>query len=665
MRNTSILLLGATLLPSLTILACGAAPDDPSEDVSEHADALVNEVMLKRGFVQTEPTCVTPPSSDGASEMINSLTALGGTVQSDVQSCIVANKEVFTGVSVMAPFYFPLPGHPAPHTYVDQYGGAGRTMAEAGVCALREAFVQAIPLAIPPANGVSASMSIGGTRWDPTNKTIEGYRSLKLTVPLLGEITTRPQWFSASVASSSPAFYPGTNSTPYSGSKLITNAYSLWVKAESSDRKIKVKLPSLAVWTPYGQFSADPSFEYEARSQLVWPPTTNGSNAVTSDVSLPFNLWFGTGKLADLYGRDTGGNFADGESGNLLSARGWASSIGLGGRGKNAKWNGVGARPDAALATPRFDGLVSSSNFQAEAAPNAHAKADVAIKFDAAKVLPAFLTSTPFATEFSLTVTPSISADFWSQLFIHSAEGYSTNPDVGYEDRAGSLLLRGGLTGKSSVSVTANLKLFIDLDLNWGFGHLHEEIVHIDLPLPAILSGTPASKYAETYATKGKVAWEKNNTMQNTVLDPPHFDDAKVTTLGGNGVQVASPEAWRDTCLAAPLATKPPPNATYQPGTAQELVDKAVMPCNICVAVGGGSRQVTDPMTGQTHVWNIQGSNTKLLPGDYDGLEEWTCNAVTNECFDLCKVVVHADGSRTAEVLVTAPDRDSSCLIIQ
>ena len=94
-------------------------------------------------------------------------------------------------------------------------------------------------------------------------------------------------------------------------------------------------------------------------------------------------------------------------------------------------------------------------------------------------------------------------------------------------------------------------------------------------------------------------------------------------------------------------------------------MDKAVLPCNFCVAVVGGSRQVTDPMTGQTHVWNIQGSNTKLLPGDYDGLEEWTCNAVTNECFDLCKVVVHADGSRTAEVLVTAPDRDSSCLIIQ
>lgn len=536
---------------------------------------------------------------------------LGGKFELD-PACGSFQREVATGVDL---WISPTTGP----TDWDRMGGRGELMANALVCLAHDIGQRpggAWQRVAQADGGVKTIQTVGLSKWEPEKRRAELYHQVKVCAPVLGCLDAQRQSIVLEARDSAPAWPHPVKAGDYT----IVSAHSVVLGADWSRLKLGAELPKITIPTPYGVLSAQPYFSYlsallpvdDVQQHLSLPPHYDGwpvdeGRVLPIQHSVGYRRPDGTKyiregkKLEDVFGRGkplavieamANRRVRQGDAGpppdwpegqpwlmpeQRLPLEGWTSQLAFGGRGlrpndpfwRSSSWPGVPPRPDFDYSQPRSP---------LEGSPVGHFAAGAKFVYVLGiDDLP--FPAPPLMTSFSLTitVTPSITAGFASQLHVYSNEtrldGACSKVGEFWSDCG---LAQVGLATQAQASSAADIDGSVRLKI--GFASFVPELnvsKAFHVPLLDDAGHDPALSSSGLPPAQASVIH-----LAERVSGPPWLQ----SVTGASGRTSGNVEGWVDSCLVSPPPSLPrPPPPAHEPGNADDLAPD-MLPCNICIA---------------------------------------------------------------------------------
>lgn len=650
------------LLVSVLLGACGGGggsgssnphavvPDDPVVTDPVLPDPVITDpVLLSLMAGNSLPGPVISHCDDPVSELessaLNILCALfseGGAAAciNASSSCNTFRRELYTG-SVL---------EVVPGKNWNGRGGSGAPMAEAAVCAMRElSKSKGIGPLVSPAQvnigigNVRAVQEVGYRDFNRTTGHFQGYRTLRLEMPVLGKFDA----ISQDVDLDRVVYATHFNNHPYAGELKITHGYGIDLLSQQKTRSLTIKPPAFDITTPIGIFEAQPEFEYAARTAVIHAPLAS----THTDVPYPADganalSWV---VLNDLYGVIPGvaqtTQYSPPNSAVLLAQyrTGWASQIALGTRGTGSEtaWTPPSTSP---VLRPDYDpsGTLDFTHYDArsatEQAPTIEVSASAALRYpeNPQDLLPSWVFGLPgLSTVVYIQVTPTIKAAAAGQLGFEFLEGnqfLSSGGEFGLKrERFASMGIYSGVEADASFFIDTELRIKVSADFGWPVGKLDMIDIHPHYPVP-LAGGSPSGS-----AVRLATAVTGSTQVPVTAL-------TELKTFAG---VKANPAAFIEDCYAPENVALPEPLPDHptEKGNPADLTPP-LWHCNICIA----SDPVVNSETGQL----LEPAHADLLLPASTPPSTWHCDAkIKSGCMELCTF----DPSTHTLTVVKNPDQ--------
>ncbi|MEK6713936.1 MAG: hypothetical protein AABY41_07065, partial [Nitrospirota bacterium] len=396
-------ILALTIAVSIAIGGCGAGSGGGTPIQDQNSTEIPNPViptedpkikLLREGDV-IKGAVKNDCDNSIVLESLNTLCELfgAGSCVNQTSKCNDYSRQIYTGSTLV---------EESNGSKWNGRGGSGQLMADAALCTLSELSPK-VSNAGPLLSNVDINIGIGDVKvrqevgylnFDNVNARFEGYRKMRIEMPVLGKFDAVSQHIDLTRAE-----FGGHNFNPYpfAGGYQILFGYGLNLSTEEKSKSLEIKPKPIQVLTPLGAFSAQPTFNYESNTGVadsfveghtywILPPDSHGDVAI---------------KLTDLYGIMPGVennttpkpavlNFKEGRTG-------WISQIGLGNRGtgNDDVWgppsSGPFSRPDIPVGAADF--LPYEPRSAKENRASVYAKASAPLKWpeDPYELLPGWV----------------------------------------------------------------------------------------------------------------------------------------------------------------------------------------------------------------------------------------------------------------------------------
>lgn len=564
-----------------------------------------------------------------ADKICNLFAMFGGNFcQKTVDQCAEGSQEIFTGVMTEGT-------KPGDTRIWSGFGGTASIYTAANMCLLRDikdAPIESTATATTAIGDVSIKQRVQFLSFDPKKLEWIGYHRGQACVPAIGCIDVFNQKITAKVLQSNEKA-----SGKSAGQFPIITSFAIDTKADGINQALKVSIPAIQVYTPYGVVSATPEFQMGRSIGFVLAPF-NGNTK-----SLMTGLWGSNGKMNDIYGRNPGVQqstivpsfltFSAGQIDNRTI--GYTSEIGFGSRDSNPT-----GKVWAPLANQEFpirpDENFSVARSNAEKTPNASLSAAVKVAYSPVNLIPEYIRNNRYITlDFSVYAQPTIGAQFASQFHVLNYElaqgkkqdfpGGPVDARIPFMDQHKGLSFKSGSSASGLFALLAGVDLRLHLRIPLLFTTIDVDLINIHpktVLAKAVSNGSgTGNRYASaktqlTTATTGaKVMFQEYHTFLNT--NPVGTEHIK-------------------TCLASPAVSQPPPGEpTYTPGSTDDLIKGVLYPCNICA--GFNDFQYVDD-NNQTQT--IKGFLDQWFPASQahkPPASRWSCSEVARSgCYDMC-----------------------------
>lgn len=575
----------------------------------------------------TPVNCETSVFSS-AHKICSLFSALGSDLcQQSMNQCAVVGQEIFTGTNIDL-------NAPTADKQWTGFGSTGSAYTAASLCLLRDlkdAPITSTAIAKTKIGDVRMSQRLQFLSFDRVSKVWTGYHIGSACAPAIGcidmfnqKITVRPLQTSVK------------GSGAKAGDFEIVTTYGLDVTADAVQQGFQVKIPAIAVPTPYGVVSAHPTFELARATGMVLAPYAN--NNAKSLMSGPW----GDAKVVELYGRQPGVQMTQvfpryfHTGGTTVDQRviGYQSQVAFGSRSsdpKKAIWSPKGveypSRPDSDFTTAR------STN---EKTQNAHLAAGVKIQYSPVELIPETIRNNRFITlNFGVYVEPKVGTDMTSQVNIAQSEiavakdfllpGGPLDTRLNKVDQHKSFSLTTGTSASALFGLSAGIDLVIHLHIPLLITDIDVDLINIH-PKTSILDSVTSG-----YDLGNRSAFAKTR-VQTANATRKMFQEYK-TVL--NTAPVGTEHIQQ--CLSAQSVSAPPPHEPeYVPGQPSDLLAGVEYPCNVCVGMNDFS-YVDDNGKTQT----IEGFLLTLFRSSSPSSNpsgRWRCDHVAKTgCYDMCR----------------------------
>lgn len=569
----------------------------------------------------------------------------GSACQKVVDQCAEGSQEIFTGVMTEGSVA-------GDQRAWSGFGATASIYTAANMCLLRDmkdAPIESTATASTLIGDVKIKQRVQFLSFDPKKLEWVGYHRGQACAPAIGCIDVFNQKITAKVLQ--------TNEKP-SGKKAgdfaILTSFAIDTKTDGINQALKVSIPAIQVYTPYGTISAAPEFQMGRSIGFALAPFNGNTKSMMT------GAWGNTGKMNDIYGRNPGvqqstvvpsflalgAGFVDNRT------IGYTSEIGFGSRDSNP--SGKVWTPLAGQEFPvRPDENFSVARSNAEKVPNASLSAAVKVAYSPVGLIPEYIRNNRYITlDFSVYAQPTIGAQFASQFHVLNYELAQAKkqiyPGGPVDARIANMDQHKGLSFKSGTSASGLFALFAGVDLRI---HLHVPLLFtsIDVDLINIHPKTTLAKAVSNGSGVGnRYASAKTQLSVATTGSKVMFQEYH-TLLNTNPVGTEHIK----TCLASPAVSQPPPpEPSYTPGKPEDLVQGILYPCNICAGMNDYS-YVDDNNQKQT----IPGFLENMYPADQShkpASSRWSCSEVARSgCYDLCSY-----DPRTDKLTVVATARE-------
>ncbi|HMF91031.1 MAG TPA: PAN domain-containing protein [Candidatus Angelobacter sp.] len=530
------------------------------------------------------------------------------------ESCGSRTRQVYVGSNFYA-------ATPAEIQKWNSYGGRGKLLGEASMCALRELSPKAVlgngpklggPIEVADSGSTllgnfSVKQQVGLLSFDQAKREFKGYRRLSLCAPVVGCFDSVAQDISVGLGTYklNPAATAGV------GGPKLDQHFVLNVTTETSQKALVLKPTPFPIATPVGPVSVQPEFDYSSRDTVADSPYSGSHQTSRKAGDEPG--WLHQALLKDIYGVDYGIAFAD-LNPNPRAISGWLSPTALGNRDPSetgSVWqpSDTNVRPDGDLSKAR-------SNDEKKSATEISAKAKVSYPTDGklGSLLPSWVSNSGGDVNLSIFVEPALRTAFSGQFDILPSEGVVQPGDIG----AGGAWSASDLRIKTAVGSALDFTVTAGLDLTISFPIVGTVVDVHPRWAPKPIFEKPGYKAGDTsYFASGDGPWPTSEPRRYTV-----FKTFKTNLLTGN--DAAAAYSYVEACLAPnkQLAAETPPAPTATPGDASKLFSPDVIdwPCNVCLAVDGKG-------------------TTPLFPATRPpGAKVWKCDyTFKSGCHDMCR----------------------------
>ena len=505
----------------------------------------------------------------------------------------------------------------------NQFGGRGKLLGEATMCALRELSPEA-RIGSPPSQRMGGAIETGKTvslglgnfsyhqrigflNFDQASLDFNGYRSLSFCAPVVGCYDAVAQDMRVKL----DRYSVSPNITAGAGGPKLDQFYVLNITTETSEKGLHIKPPAITVPTPVGPVSVQPGFDYRSGESVVASPFQNGNDR-TLRVQGDEPAWARQSLQQDIYGVDYGIAFPFITYEPYRGASGWDAPLALGNRNPSsdaATWSPTSqsaVRPDRDLKSPRSD---------PERQPSVEMTAKARVSYpDAgslASILPGWLRNIAGDVSLSIFVEPQAHAAFSSEFSFLSAEAAVPPPDIGAGGvwSGSDLGIRTAAAGTFELSVLTGLDLTVKLPIVGTIVDTHPRRPFDLLERPSFLDGK------QLYFASSDGPWSTREPREYTA-----FRTFK-TNMERNDAKTAY--TYIETCLAPDdqLGEQPPPIPEATPGDPTKLFEGVDWPCNICVFV------------------TRHGSTSLFEAARPPTARPWNCDmAGKNGCYDTCSM---------------------------
>lgn len=559
------------------IMACDPTPGDSPEA----------ETPLEYGFPTTTGfACSNSNILDALVKVCNLFADCSKT-----EVCNRTTQELFAGVTLNSV------ANPS-STYWNEFGGRGEVIANASLCMLKELSKGSVTneataklFEIFP---VKVKQTLGFLHFDPVARSMDGYQTVSICLPLVGCFDAKEQSFGAIVKKRSPA-HPLNQSC---GNFPVKDSYALQLTAEQSSQTLNAKVPDIKVSTPYGPIIVKPEFNYYSDLHAILFPLSDTYARYFKDRSEMH--------LFDTYGRIPGTSTSVAPRQTTPAGApydtGWISQVGLGSRQPDPSSELWVRDPDYPV-RPDFD--LSRARSELERKPVAGMEALAKITYT--PPLPEILNKAPLTTTLDIFVTPTVSARFASQFDLFFNEFTNSLMDAGNTLRISAIQMESRADANAAFTVEAGLNLNIKFN--------------------ALFTKTIVDTHPKTKLT---IASNNDSQQKNVGSSQSGYDprfDSKVQldsfSTAASGAQNSATSYVND-CVAKPVPDQPKPVATFTPGDGS-ILSHTQYPCNICV---GHETQIE----GNTVVEKF----STLVTPTPSGPTSWTCDEYHSGCFDMC-----------------------------
>lgn len=590
---------------------------------------------------------------------------LGGGCLQTCDCCRSEQTELFAGVNFE-------PTSPPAHW--PGLGGRGERAGEAALCLLRDLgnvrggdgiFNQTEAVDVPPLGEFQVTQRVALEDFNPATKTMHGFQSVSVCVPVFGCINDQVQKFTAELLSDNVDLPLHCGDYPFS------TTWGLRMPTSDTEHRLRLEVPLPPIPTLFGPVSATPEFRYitalkagfpgdpncderaveelgicrlspeicEAKEEcttgpsddcqkcppsaklFAFPPAENGVGRSMADA-----LDFLCGLLAPLDPPGITPKCPDAVAQGGKTGVGEISQLALGGRGvaTDESINPGPNRPDLDLGIPRTAD---------ERIPVGFVSAKVPICYCPTDLIPSSFLGQDFDVVFKVCVTPEVKAGFASQFQVffddkrHLRRDFPVDLCPGPDETSRTrVFLKSQSRGDVKFSVTAGvdfvLKFTVNLpvigDVTLTLVELHEKVPVADPP--------PAQPVAP-----GPTAEAHFPTLVHT--DVPEQSFVKLTSFSSAPTPLADPNAFLNECFTSgPVVGQTPPTGSFDPGDPSKLTSVLEFPCNQCLPFGAltqgcGRANENDPLDYECHL-------------DKNGQCCHTLDEATNTCADYtgCKL---------------------------
>jgi len=567
---------------STALLAVSCGPDDGSEP----------ETQLEYGFEERTPlACESSLILDALMKVCNYY------AQCDRKEvCSRVTQELFTGTTLQSV------SNPSA-TYWNEFGGRGALMSDAGICMLKELSKKKVTneataklLNLFP---VTVKQTLGFLHYDTAAKSMDGYQTVNVCLPMIGCFDARQQAFSAAIKRRSPAHPEGKSC----GNFPVQDSYGMRITAEEKEQNLTAKIDDIKVSTPYGPIIVRPEFRYSGELKSRFFP-------ITGDTYTSFDTEHHEVHFHDIYGRIPGVNISvapkDTTPSGIPTDTGWMSQIGLGSRQANDNSPLWKRDPDAPR-RPDFD--LSQARSAEERNPVVKFEALATISYK--PPLPKILTESPIFADLGVFAIPRVRAQYVTQFDVFFNEFTASLRDAGpaLELSSAQMLTRAG--AYAAFEIEAGLDLLIKFT-----SIIKRTLVDTHPRVKFVIAANEDKGHDELVGYASSGADPRSGT-------PPKLD---TYASSGSGAQRSATD-FVASCVATPEPDQPKPESSFIPGSA-DILEMTQFPCNICVAHGAESDSAASASAFSTLV------HPSISPTA--GPRDWSCNQYHSGCFDMC-----------------------------